>query len=80
MDRGFDCNKYYEYFIKNNEKFIIGAKKNRNNKTVNILELAKQFKGKYKLEYADKGRIKRNVKSVLFQLSCANLGKQSLIL
>ena len=23
MDRGFDCNKYYEYFIKNNEKFII---------------------------------------------------------
>lgn len=27
MDRGYDCNKYYEYFIKNREKFIIRAKK-----------------------------------------------------
>ena len=66
MDRGYDCNKYYEYFIKNREKFIIRAKKNRNviykNKTVNILELAKRFKGKYKLEYKDKSGIKRNVK------------------
>ena len=66
MDRGYDCNKYYEYFIKNREKFIIRAKKNRNviykNKTVNILELAKRFKGKYKLEYKDISGIKRNVK------------------
>lgn len=66
MDRGYDCNKYYEYFIKNREKFIIRAKKNRNviykNKTVNILELAKRFKGKYKLEYMDKSGVKRNVK------------------
>lgn len=66
MDRGYDCNKYYEYFIKNREKFIIRAKKNRNviykNKTVNILELTKRFKGKYKLEYKDKSGIKRNVK------------------
>lgn len=66
MDRGYDCNKYYEYFIKNREKFIIRAKKNRNviykNKTVNILELAKRFKGKYKLEYNDKSSVKRNVK------------------
>lgn len=53
MDRGYDYNKYYGYFIKHNEKFIIRAKKKRNviykNKTVNILELAKRFKGKYKL-------------------------------
>ncbi len=66
MDRGFDCNKYYKYFIDNNEKFVIRAKKNRNviykNKTVNILELANKFKGKYKLEYKDKGGIKRSVK------------------
>lgn len=66
MDRGYDCNKYYEYFIKNIEKFIIRAKKNRNviydGKTVNILELAKRFKGKYKLEYKDKSGIKRSVK------------------
>ena len=29
---------------------------------MNILELAKRFKGKYKLEYKDKSEIKRNVK------------------
>ncbi len=66
MDRGFDCNKYYKYFIDNKEKFIIRSKKNRNviykNKTVNILELANKFKGKYKLEYRDKSGIKRSVK------------------
>ena len=54
----YDCNRYYEYFIKHNEKFIIRAKKNRNviykGKTVNILELANRFKGKYKLGYKDK--------------------------
>ncbi|WP_432650562.1 hypothetical protein [Huintestinicola sp.] len=54
MDRGYDCNRYYEYFINHNEKFIIRAKKNRNviykGKTVNILELTNRFKGKYKLE------------------------------
>ena len=53
MDRGYDCNKYYEYFIKHNEKFIIRAKKNRNviykGKTINILKLANTFKGKYNL-------------------------------
>lgn len=66
MDRGFDCNKYYEYFIKNKEKFIIRAKKNRNviykGKTINILKLANTFKGKYKLEYKDKSGINRSVK------------------
>ena len=66
MDRGFDCNKYYEYFINHNEKFIIRAKKNRNviykNSTVNILELANRFKGKYKLEYRDKSGVNRSVK------------------
>ena len=78
MDRGFDCNKYYEYFIKNNEKFIIGAKKNRNNKTVNILELAKQFKGKYKLEYVDKGGIKRNVKISIIPIRLCEFRKTEL--
>ncbi|MBQ8781059.1 MAG: transposase [Oscillospiraceae bacterium] len=66
MDRGYDCNTYYKYFIKNKEKFIIRAKKNRNviykDKTVNILDLAKRFKGKYKLEYTDKSGVERNVK------------------
>ena len=66
MDRGFDCNKYYEYFINHNEKFIIRAKKNRNviykGKTINILKLANTFKGKYKLEYRDKSGVNRSVK------------------
>ena len=66
MDRGYDCNTYYRYFIKNQEKFIIRAKKNRNviykGETVNILDLANRFKGKYKLEYTDKSGINRNVK------------------
>ena len=66
MDRGYDCNTYYRYFIKNKEKFIIRAKKNRNviykDETVNIIDLTKHFKGKYKLEYADKSCVKRNVK------------------
>lgn len=58
--------EYYEYFIKHTEKFIIRAKKKRNviykDKTMNILELANRFKGKYKLEYKDKSGIKRSVK------------------
>lgn len=66
MDRGYDCNKYYEYFIKHSEKFIIRAKKNRNviykDNTVNILKLANKFKGKYKLEYKDKSGVNRSVK------------------
>ena len=30
LDRGFDANDYYRYFLKNDEKFVIRAKKNRN--------------------------------------------------
>ena len=66
MDIGYDCNRYYEYFIKHDEKFIIRAKKNRNviykGKTVNILELTNRFKGKYKLEYNEKCGRKSSVK------------------
>lgn len=82
MDRGFDCNKYYEYFIKHNEKFIIRAKKNRNviykDKAVNILKLANQFKGKYKLEYIDKSGIKRNVKISIIPIRMCEFRKTEL--
>ncbi len=51
FDRGYDCNTYYDYLIKNEEKFIIRAKKNRDvlyhGKRINILALAKTHKGKY---------------------------------
>lgn len=82
MDRGYDCNRYYEYFIKRGEKFIIRAKKNRNviymDKTVNILELANQFKGKYKLEYKDKSGINRNVKISIIPIRLCEFKKTEL--
>lgn len=41
FDRGYDNNKYYDYLIKNDEKFVIRAKKNRdviyNGKRMNIM-------------------------------------------
>ena len=30
LDRGFDANDYYRYFMQNDEKFVIRSKKNRN--------------------------------------------------
>ena len=49
---------YYDYLIKNDEKFIIRAKKNRDviygEKRINIAELAEKFKGKYKLNFTKK--------------------------
>lgn len=58
LDRGFDALVYYEYFLKANELFVIRAKKNRdvkhNGETINIMELAKQYKGKYRIDFKDK--------------------------
>jgi len=66
FDRGYDNNTYYEYLIKNEEKFVIRAKKNRDviydEKRINILELAKKFKGKYKLDFAKKNGFKTTCK------------------
>ena len=66
MDRGFDNNRYYRYFIENKEQFVIRAKKNRNvkykGKTENILEVANRFKGKYALKFKDKNGRKIDVK------------------
>ncbi len=58
LDRGFDANEYYRYFLKNDEKFVIRAKKNRNviykNKTQNIMDVAKLYKGNYRMDFIDK--------------------------
>ena len=55
FDRGYDANIYYERLIDRKEAFIIRAKKNRNviykGKSINILTLAKRFKGKHSLKY-----------------------------
>ena len=48
FDRGYDANIYYEHLIKNREKFVIRAKKNRDvmyrGKSINIFELAKRLR------------------------------------
>ena len=66
MDRGFDNNRYYAYFINNDENFIIRAKKNRNviykGNTHNILDVANMFKGKYALKFKNKDGKKIDVK------------------
>ncbi len=58
FDRGYDANVYYEDLIKNKERFVIRAKKNRDviykDKRINILTLSKRFKGKYSLKFKNK--------------------------
>ena len=66
FDRGYDTNLYYEYLIKNKEKFIIRAKKNRdvtyNGERINILALASRFKGKYSLKFTKKSGVTADCK------------------
>lgn len=85
MDRGYDANIYYEYFLKNNEKFVIRAKKNRNveykGKTQNIMEVAKQHKGKYKMNFKGKNgkKIELKISIVPVKLCIAKNKKINLV-
>lgn len=58
LDRGFDAKDYYRYFLERDEKFIIRVKKNRDiiykNKTCNIMDVAKKYKGNYCMGFTDK--------------------------
>ncbi len=58
LDRGFDANDYYRYFLKQGERFVIRAKKNRNviynGKTCNIMDAASKYKGNYRMDFKDK--------------------------
>ena len=58
LDRGFDANDYYRYFLKNEEKFVIRAKKNRSviyhGKTQNIMDVANKYKASYRMDFIDK--------------------------
>jgi len=58
FDRGYDANVYYERLIDRSEAFVIRAKKNRDvmykGEKMNILALAKRFKGKYSLKFRKK--------------------------
>ncbi|HBG91227.1 MAG TPA: transposase [Lactobacillus acetotolerans] len=63
LDRGFDANEYFKYFIKNAERFIIRLKMNRNviynGKTQNVLEVTNKYKGNYSLKF--KGQNKKDI-------------------
>jgi hypothetical protein len=58
LDRGFDSNIVYEYFLKAGEDFIIRADKQRHvthkGKTRNILAVANSYKGKYRMDFTGK--------------------------
>lgn len=58
LDRGFDANDYYRYFLKRNERFVIRAKKNRNviynGNTCNIMDVASMYKGNFRMDFTDK--------------------------
>ena len=73
LDRGYDALVYYEYFLKNREKFIIRATKNRSvrykDETVNILTVAKRFKGKYRIDFKDKKRKTISCKTSIIPVS-----------
>ncbi len=58
LDHGFDANEYYRYFLKRGERFVIRAKKNRDviydGQTCNIMDVARQYKGAYRMDFKDK--------------------------
>jgi hypothetical protein len=62
LDRRFDANDYYRYFLKNDEKFVIRAKKTRNiiyrNKTSNIMDVSNFYKGNFLMDFMDKHGMK----------------------
>ena len=97
FDRGYDNNRYYEYLIKHNEGFVIRAKKNRDvlydGKRINILDLAKKFKGKYSLKFTKKNGIIADCKISIIPISlpcrpnsslnlvvCYGFGKEPMLL
>ena len=97
FDRGYDANIYYEHMIKHKEKFIVRAKKNRDviykGHRINIIDLAKRFKGKYKLPFRKKNGVQADCKvtvvpirlpckpkSELNLVVCYGLGKVPLML
>lgn len=66
LDRGYDANKFYKYFIKGKKDFVIRSKKNRSviykGESLNILKVANLYKGKYVNYYKDKHGKNRKVK------------------
>ena len=84
LDRGFDGNEYYKYFLNNNEKFVIRAKKNRNviynGKTQNIMEAAERYKGNYRMDFIDKHGKKISCKISYIPVSLCEFPNMELVL
>jgi len=82
LDRGYDALTYYEYFLKNKERFVIRAKKNRNifykGETCNIMDVANQFKGKYRMDFTTKDGRKVECKISIIPVSLPKYPKVEL--
>lgn len=84
LDRGFDANEYYKYFLKNDEKFVVRAKKNRNviykNKTQNIMDAANLYKGNYRMDFIDKHGKKTECKISYIPVRLCEIPDKDLVL
>jgi hypothetical protein len=97
FDRGYDANIYYERLIDEKKAFVIRSKKNRHviykDKRINILELAKRFKGKYSLKFRKKNSVAADCKISIVPIRllcrpevelnlaiCNGIGKEPLML
>lgn len=84
LDRGFDANEYFRYFIRNKERFVVRLKINRNvifnGKTQNVLDVVNKYKGNYSLKF--KGQNNKNVdcKISYIPVKLCEFPKQELIL
>lgn len=77
LDRGYDSLEFYKYFLMNNEKFITRAKQNRNVlyhcETINILDVANKYKGKFNLPFTNKQGKKLDCKATLYLYHYQNI-------
>ena len=84
LDRGFDANEYFRYFIKNKERFVIRLKMNRNvifnNKTQNVLDVANKYKGNYSLKFKGQNKKKIDCKISYIPVSLCEFPKEELTL
>lgn len=84
LDRGFDAKDYYRYFLERDEKFIIRVKENRNiiykNKTCNIMDVAKKYKGNYCMGFTDRNGKKIQCKISYIPVRLCAFPKKDLVL
>lgn len=70
--------------MKNDEKFVISAKKNRNviyhGKTQNIMDVADKYKGNYRIDFIDKHGKKAECKISCIPVSLCEYPNKDLIL